>query len=70
MKFQTYTTLTPMYQQALGKVQERTPAFTILKGAEMPLKAAKPKRMIFVIGMVLLAFVCVSIYIMKDILKP
>lgn len=70
LKFQTYSTITAMYQQALGKVQERTPAFTILKGAEMPLKAAKPKRMIFVGMMVLIAFFCVSIYILKDILKP
>ena len=68
LKFQTYTTLTTMYQQALGKVQERTPAFTILKGAEMPLKAAKPKRMIFVIGMVFCAAFAICVYSLKDLI--
>ena len=66
LKFQTYSTITTMYQQALGKVQERTPAFTVLKGAEMPLKPAKPKRMIFVAGMVVLAFFGTVFYIFKE----
>lgn len=68
LKFQTYTTLTAMYQQAIAKVQERTPAFTILKGAEMPLKAAKPKRMIFVIGMVFCAAFAICVYSLKDLI--
>ena len=65
LKFQTYSNLTAMYQQSLAKVQERTPVFTVLKGAEMPLKAAKPKRMIFVIGMCILATFVLSLYIVR-----
>ena len=60
---QKYTTMCNMLDQAVAKVQERTPVFTVLKGAEMPLKAAKPKRMVFVIGMVFLAAMVLSAYI-------
>ena len=71
LKFQAYTNLTTMYQQALAKVQERTPVFSVLKGAEMPLKPAKPKRMLFVIGMCALAFFGTIFYILKnDIFAP
>ena len=66
--YQTYTTLNTMLQQSVSKVQERTPAFTMLKGAEMPLKAAKPKRMIFVLGMVLLASVAISLYSIRQLI--
>ena len=68
LKFQTYSNLTAMYQQALAKVQERTPAFTVLKGAEMPLKPAKPKRMLFVLGMVVLASVAISLYSIRQLI--
>ncbi len=37
------------------KLQEKTPAFTILKSATVPVKPAGPKRMFFVIGMLILA---------------
>lgn len=69
LKFNTYTSLNTLLQQSISKVQERTPVFTVLKGAEMPLKAAKPKRMIFVIGMVFLAFIGIVVYILRDYLK-
>lgn len=69
LKFNAYNMLNNQLQAAKAKVQERTPAFTSIKGATVPTKPAGPKRMIFVLGMVLLAFVCVSIFIMKDILK-
>lgn len=37
------------------KLQEKTPAFTTLKSATVPVKPAGPKRMFFVIGMLILA---------------
>ena len=43
-------------QAAQSKVQERTPAFTLLKGAAVPVKPAGPKRMIFVAFMLFLVF--------------
>ena len=69
LKYSALQSLTAQLQSASAKVQERTPVFTVLKGAEMPVKPDKPKRMIFVIVMVMLAGVCVSLYILKDILK-
>ena len=57
------------YQAAKAKVQERTPAFTIVKGAAVPVKASGPKRMIFVLSMLFLAFIATTLYIAKAELK-
>ena len=70
MKFTAYNTLNTQLQAAKAKVQERTPAFTAIKGATVPTRPAGPKRMIFVATMLLLASTCVGIYILIDILKP
>ena len=63
LKYNTYTTLMAQYQAAKAKVQERTPAFTVIKGANVPIKPAGPKRMFFVICMCFLATIITSIYI-------
>lgn len=68
LKFNTYSTLNTQLQAAKAKIQERTPAFTLVKGASMPIKPSYPKRMIFVLMMSLLAFLATSAYILKDIL--
>lgn len=69
LKYNTYSTLNTQLQAAKAKIQERTPAFTIIKGASVPVKAEKPKRMLFVLGMVVLAFFVTSIYVLKDIVS-
>lgn len=66
LKFQAYSTLNTQLQAAMAKVQERTPAFTVLKGAAVPIKASGPKRMIFVAGMLILTFFGTIFYILKD----
>ena len=63
LKYNTYTTLMTQYQMAKAKVQERTPAFTLVQGAAVPIKPAGPKRMLFVAGMCILAFFFSSIYV-------
>ncbi|MGN0328486.1 MAG: hypothetical protein ACI4D4_05845 [Lachnospira sp.] len=68
LKYNTYTTLMTQYQAAKAKVQERTPAFTLVQGAAVPIKPAGPKRMLFVIGMCILASFILSLYSIKDIL--
>lgn len=68
LKFNTYTAMQTQLQQAKAKVQERTPAFTVIKGADVPVKATGPKRMLFVLGMTLLAFIMVALYATKDLL--
>lgn len=65
LKFNTYTSLNTLLQQSISKVQERTPVFSVLKGAEMPLKPSGPKRMLFVLGMLMLASFVVVCWIMR-----
>jgi uncharacterized protein involved in exopolysaccharide biosynthesis len=61
--------LNTQLQAAIAKIQERTPAFTVIKGAEVPIKPSGPKRMIFVLGMLFLTFLATVIYILKDGIK-
>lgn len=63
LKYNTYSTLMTQYQAAKAKVQERTPAFTVVKGASVPIKPAGPKRLLFIIGMCFLATIMTAIYI-------
>lgn len=68
LKYNTYGTLMAQYQAAKAKVQERTPAFTLVKGAAVPIKPAGPKRMLFVIGMCLCVSIVLSLYILRDLI--
>ena len=68
LKYNTYTTLMTQYQMAKAKVQERTPAFTLVQGAAVPIKPAGPKRMLFVAGMCVLAIVFLCLYLLRDLL--
>lgn len=65
LRYNTYTTLNTQMQASKAKVQERTPAFTVIKGASVPIKPAGPKRMIFVASMLMLTFVGTSLYILR-----
>ena len=65
LKYNTYTALNNQLQATKAKVQERTPAFTILKCASVPIKPSGPKRMIFIIGVMFLAFTCTLLYILR-----
>lgn len=65
LKYNTYSTLMTQYQAAKAKVQERTPAFTVIKGAAVPTKPTGPKRMLFVIGMLFLTFLGTGLYIVR-----
>ena len=65
LKFNAYSTLNTQMQAAKAKVQERTPAFTVIKGASVPLKPSEPKRMIFVAFILLLTFASTSFYILR-----
>lgn len=63
LKFNNYTAMTTQYQAALARVQERTPAFTMIKGATIPYKPTGPKRMFFVAGMLIFATILLSLYV-------
>lgn len=66
LKYNTYSTMNNQLQAAQAKVQARTPAFTPLKTAAVPIKPAGPKRMLFALGMTFMAAVIISLYITKD----
>lgn len=68
LKFNTYTSMNTQLEAAKAKVQERTPAFTVVKGAAVPIKPTGPKRMLFVLGMTLFAFLVISVYSIRSYL--
>lgn len=63
LNFNNYSAKMAQYQAAQAKVQERTPAFTMFKGASVPLKPSGPKRMFFVVGMLIFASILTSLYV-------
>ena len=67
LQYNNYSMLASQYQSAVAKVQEKTPAFTILQPASVPLKPAGPKRMIFVLITTSLTFIGLTIHsVVKD----
>ncbi len=54
LRYNTYTTITTQRDMAQAKVQERTPAFTTMQSATVPIKASAPKRMLFCLAMLFL----------------
>ena len=68
LKYNTYTTLVAQLKAADAKLQERTPVFTTIQGAEVPVKPSGPKRVLFVLEMFISAFIILSVYVIRDIL--
>ena len=54
LKNSNYTAYNTQLQASIAKLQQRTPAFTLLQGAAIPIKPSGPKRMIFVLAMLML----------------
>ena len=69
MRYSTYQAMQTQLQAAKAKLQERTPAFTILQCSTVPVKPAGPKRLIFVIAMMFLSTVCTTLYVGRDEFK-
>lgn len=65
LRYNAYTTVSTQMQASKAKVQECTPAFTVIKGASVPLKPSGPKRMIFVAFILLLTFAGTSLFILR-----
>lgn len=66
LEYNAYMTFNTQYQAAMAKLQDRTPSFTVIQCASVPVKAAKPKRMIFVAAMLFLAFFGTIVYIFRQ----
>ena len=66
IKQQMYGVMATRMEQARAKIQESTPAFTTLKCATVPLLPAGPKRLMFVLGMLVLATFITSCYVLRE----
>ena len=69
MRYETYQTMHAQLQAASSKLQERTPAFTTLQCSTVPVKPAGPKRLIFVLAMLILSAGCTILYIGQEEFK-
>lgn len=69
LKYNNYSSMLAQYQAAKAKVQERTPAFTTIQGAEVPIKASGPKRMLFVLGILFLVTIIDILFIFRKDIK-
>lgn len=65
MKHEIYSAMSAREQSALAELQARTPVFTTLTNATVPVKPAGPKRMIFVAAMLFLATVGTIVYLFR-----
>ena len=65
LKQNALTAMETQLQATKVKLQQKTPAFTTLKSAIVPVKPAGPKRMLFVAGMMILATLATSGYILR-----
>lgn len=64
LKFNTYTSLNSQLEAAKAKVQERTPAFTIIEQPIMPYKAASMPRAVTVLIFMFLGAMCDALWIL------
>ena len=65
LMYNNYQQVSMQLQLARAKLQERTPAFTTLQSASVPLKPAGPKRMIFVMFWMFAAFAGTVLYVAR-----
>lgn len=70
LKFNAYTTLSTQMDAARAKVLAKTPAFTLIQGAAVPVKPESPKRMLFVLAWAFIAFIGTTVYVLRDIILP
>lgn len=67
--YSTYNALRVQLQNSRAKVQERTPAFSVLEVPTVPVKPAGPKRMIFVGFMCMLSIFFTGIWLFRREIK-
>ena len=64
LRYQAYSTVAAQLQAAEAKVQEATPAFTIIKNATVPVEKSGPSRAKIVILLCMLVGMCTSCYVL------
>ncbi len=65
LKYNNYQLQTTQLEMAKAKLQERTPAFTVIQNASVPTKPAGPKRMFTVLAVLLITFLVTAVYIIN-----
>lgn len=68
LKYNQYTAYNTQYQASIAKLREKTPVFTLLKGASVPVKPAGPKRILTIAGCLLLAIFAIMAGILSQFL--
>ncbi len=63
LQYQAYSQISAQLRLSEAKVQEDTPAFTLLQPATVPVKKAGPKRFLICLAVLLIVFVVTTIYI-------
>lgn len=66
MALSKYQAMSIQAENAKNKLQEKTPAFTTLQNASVPLKPSAPKRMLFCLGMLILSTIVTTARILKN----
>ena len=62
LQYQAYSQISSQLQLAEAKVQEDTPAFTLLQPATVPVKKAGPKRATICLALLFLAFLATTLW--------
>lgn len=65
LQYRAYSQVAAQLQLAEAKVQEDTPAFTLLQPATVPIKKVGPKRFLICLVIMLLSFIATTIYILN-----
>ncbi|MCI6448318.1 MAG: chain-length determining protein, partial [Prevotella sp.] len=66
LKYNMYSAMNTRLETALAKVQENTPAFTVLNNSTVPTLPAGPKRVRFVLGMLIFVTFMMVFWFSKD----
>lgn len=66
MKLSIYTAMSSRKEASRAKVQERTPVFTTIQTATVPVKPAGPKRMIFVASMLVMVTLGLMLWLFRE----
>ena len=70
LAYNVYTQMAQQLEACKVKVQEVTPVYTVIETPMVPVKAAKPNKILILVGFVLLAFVGSCVWILsKDSIK-
>lgn len=64
-KQEIYNTFQQQNAIAIAKLQEVTPIYTTIKSASVPNKASSPKRMLFVLGMLIFMTIITSLWLTR-----